>query len=232
MVEVIPCVDIQRGRAVRLYKGDPRLETVYFDSPLEAAQHWVSRGAGLVHLVDLDAATGAGENRTVILQIAQALSVPVEVGGGIRSLETAKTLLEGGVGRVVIGTAAVSNPELVTALLERFGAGAVVVSVDARDGMVAVKGWAETSRVSAAELASRVWDQGVRTLIYTDVTRDGTLEGLDVAPLEVMRTTWPGRLIAGGGVRDERDLEWLERIGIEGAIVGRALYEGTLAFPV
>jgi phosphoribosylformimino-5-aminoimidazole carboxamide ribotide isomerase len=132
---------------------------------------------------------------------------------------------------VVIGTAAVSNPELVTALLERFGAGAVVVSVDARDGMVAVKGWAETSRVSATELASHVWDQGVRTLIYTDVTRDGTLEGLDVAPLEVMRTSWPGRLIAGGGVHDQRDLELLERLGIEGAIVGRALYEGTLAFP-
>lgn len=231
VVEVIPCVDIQRGRAVRLYKGDPNQETAYFDSPMMAAQHWASRGAGLVHLVDLDAATGNGENRAMILEIAQRLTVPVEVGGGIRSLDAARTLLEGGVGQVVIGTAAVTNPELVAGLLERFGAGAVVVSVDARDGMVAVKGWAETSVVTATELAARVWDQGVRTLISTDVTRDGTLEGLDAVPLEAMRAAWPGRLIAGGGVRDTRDLDLLERLGIEGAIVGRALYEGTLAFP-
>jgi phosphoribosylformimino-5-aminoimidazole carboxamide ribotide isomerase len=231
VVEVIPCVDIQRGRAVRLFKGDPKLETVYFEHPLEAAQHWAQLGAGLVHLVDLDAATGAGENRSLILEIARELSVPVEVGGGIRSLEAAKTLLEGGVSHVVIGTAAVSNPELVTQLLEDFGAGAVVVSVDAKDGLVAVKGWQEASHVHATELAERVWAQGVRSLIYTDVTRDGTLEGLDAPPITAMRAAWPGRLAAGGGVRDTRDLELLERLGIEGAIVGRALYEGTLVFP-
>ncbi len=231
VVEVIPCVDIQRGRAVRLFKGDPKLETVYFEHPLEAARHWVKLGAGLVHLVDLDAATGAGENRAVILEIARELSVPLEVGGGIRSLDAARTLLEGGVSHVVIGTAAVSDPELVTQLLEDFGAGAVVVSVDARDGLVAVKGWLEASHVQATELAERVWAQGVRSLIYTDVTRDGTLEGLDAAPLEAMRAAWPGRLAAGGGVRDTRDLELLEDLGIEAAIVGRALYEGTLVFP-
>ncbi len=231
MVEVIPCVDIQRGRAVRLFKGDPKLETVYFEHPLEAAQHWAGLGAGLVHLVDLDAATGAGENRDIILKIAKELSVPIEVGGGIRSLEAARILLEGGAAQVVIGTAAVTNPELVAALLTDFGAGAVVVSVDARDGLVAVKGWLEASRVRATELAARVWAQGVKSLIYTDVSRDGTLEGLDRAPLEAMRAAWPGRLAAGGGVRDAQDLELLEDLGIEGAIVGRALYEGTLVFP-
>ena len=224
-------MDIQRGRAVRLFKGDPKLETVYFEHPLEAAQHWASLGAGLVHLVDLDAATGAGENRDIILKIAKELSVPIEVGGGIRSLEAARILLEGGVSQVVIGTAAVTNPELVTELLTDFGAGAVVVSVDARDGLVAVKGWLEASHVHATELAARVWAQGVKSLIYTDVSRDGTLEGLDRAPLEAMRAAWPGRLAAGGGVRDARDLELLEGLGIEGAIVGRALYEGTLTFP-
>ena len=232
MVEVIPCVDIQRGRAVRLYKGDPNRETVYFESPLEAAQHWVGRGAGLVHLVDLDAATGAGGNREVILEIARKLPVPVEVGGGVRSVETARALLEGGVAQVVIGTVAVSQPEVVDAVLERFGAGSVIVSVDARAGLVAVKGWAETSGVAATELAARVWAQGVRTLIYTDVSRDGTLEGLDEAPLEAVRAAWPGRLVAGGGVRDLRDIDLLERIGIEGAIVGRAIYEGTLELPI
>ena len=232
MVEVIPCVDIQRGRAVRLFKGDPKQETVYFESPLEAAKHWATKGAGLVHLVDLDAATGAGSNREVILEIARTLSVPVEVGGGVRSVEAARELLEGGVAHVVIGTVAVSQPEVVDAVLERFGAGGVVVSIDARAGMVAVKGWAETSQVHVTELAARVWTQGVRTLIYTDVTRDGTLEGLDAGPLEEVRAAWPGRLVAGGGVRDLRDIGLLESIGIEGAIVGRAIYEGTLEYPI
>ncbi len=231
MVEVIPCVDIQRGRAVRLFKGDPKLETVYFDSPLAAAQHWVGKGAGLVHLVDLDAATGAGSNREVILAIARTLKVPVEVGGGVRSLEAAQSLLKGGVRQVVIGTVAVTQPEVVDAILERFGAASVIVSIDAREGLVAVKGWAETSQVQATDLAAAVWAQGVRTLIYTDVTRDGTLEGLDETPLQAIRAAWPGRLLAGGGVATVKDLDLLERVGIEGAIVGRALYEGTLEFP-
>jgi phosphoribosylformimino-5-aminoimidazole carboxamide ribotide isomerase len=228
MVEVIPCVDIQRGRAVRLFKGDPKLETVYFEHPLEAAQHWVAKGAGLVHLVDLDAATGAGENRQIILGIAKTLNVPVEVGGGVRSLEAAKILLEGGVQQVVIGTVAVTNPEILDSILESFGVGAVIVSIDARDGLVAVKGWAETSHTHATDLAAKVWAQGVRTLIYTDVTRDGTLQGLNERPLEEIRAAWSGRLVAGGGVASSKDLDLLERVGIEGAIVGRALYEGTL----
>jgi phosphoribosylformimino-5-aminoimidazole carboxamide ribotide isomerase len=180
--------------------------------------------------VDLDAATGAGENREIILSIAKTLNVPVEVGGGVRSVEAARILLEGGVQQVVIGTVAVTNPEIVDSILESFGVGAVIVSIDARDGLVAVKGWAETSHTHATDLAARVWTQGVRTLIYTDVTRDGTLEGLDEKPLEEIRAAWAGRLIAGGGVASSQDLELLERVGIEGAIVGRALYEGTLAF--
>jgi phosphoribosylformimino-5-aminoimidazole carboxamide ribotide isomerase len=229
-VQVIPCVDIQRGKAVRLYKGDPKQETVYFESPLEAAKHWVSLGAEQVHLVDLDAATGAGSNRQIILEIARELNVPVEVGGGVRSLEAARELLMGGVAQIVIGTVAVTQPEVLNACLEDFGAGAVIVSIDARDGLVAVKGWAETSHTHATELAGQVWDAGVRTLIYTDITRDGTLEGLDAAPLEVMRAAWGARLIAGGGVRDTRDLDLLQKIGVEGAIVGRALYEGTLKY--
>ncbi len=230
MVQIIPCVDIQRGRAVRLYKGDPKLETVYFDSPLEAAQHWANLGAKLVHLVDLDAATGAGENRAIILEIAQKLPVPVEVGGGIRNLETAQELLSGGVSRIIIGTAAITNPEFLAAALLEFGAEKVVVSLDAKDGLVAIKGWAEQSTQTAVDAAARVWDVGVRTLIYTDIARDGTLEGLNPEPLKPMRSAWAGELIAGGGVRDERDIALLENLSIEGVIVGRAIYEGTLQF--
>ncbi len=230
VVNVIPCVDIQRGRAVRLYKGDPAQETVYWNSPIQAAQHWVGLGAAQVHLVDLDAATGTGSNAHLILEIAQTLTVPVEVGGGVRSVMAARALLSGGVGRVVIGTVAVTQPEILDAILSEFGAERVVVSVDAKDGLVAVKGWLETSAVQAVALAARVWDAGVRTLIYTDITRDGTLEGLDAPPLKVMRGVWRGELIAGGGVRDVGDLELLGALGVEGAIVGRALYEGTLKY--
>lgn len=215
---------------MRLYKGDPKQETVYFQSPLEAARHWVNLGAEQVHLVDLDAATGAGNNRDLILEIARELSVPVEVGGGVRSVDAARALLTGGVAQAVIGTVAVTQPEVLHACLESFGAGAIIVSIDAKDGLVAVKGWAETSHTHATDLASKVWEAGVRTLIYTDITRDGTLEGLDAKPLEAMRAAWNGRLIAGGGVRDTKDLDLLHAIGIEGAIVGRALYEGTLKY--
>lgn len=230
MVHVIPCVDIQRGRAVRLYKGDPKLETVYFDSPLKAAQHWANLGASLLHLVDLDAATGTGENRQIIFDIAKSLGVSVEVGGGIRNLETARQLLDGGVQRIIIGTAAVTNPEFLRAALLEFGAEHVVVSVDAKDGLVAVKGWAEQSSLTSTELAKQVWAAGVRTLIYTDIARDGTLEGLNPEPLAPMRAAWAGELIAGGGVRDQRDIRLLETLRIEGVIVGRAIYEGTLKF--
>jgi phosphoribosylformimino-5-aminoimidazole carboxamide ribotide isomerase len=225
MVQIIPCVDIQRGRAVRLYKGDPNLETVYFESPLEAAAHWASK-APLLHLVDLDAAVGTGENRSVILESAKQFTI--EVGGGIRSLKTARELLEGGVRRVVIGTAAVSDPEFLQAALDEFGSERVVVSLDAKDGVVALKGWLESSGQLATDLAGKMWAAGVRTLIYTDISRDGTLEGLNPEPLLPMRKAWQGELIAGGGVRDERDIALLETLGVEGVIVGRAIYEGTL----
>ena len=152
--QIIPCVDIQSGRAVRLYGGDPDRETVYFDSPLDAARHWVDLGAGLVHLVDLDAATGRGENRAVIHQIAAELGVPVEVGGGIRDRAAAETLMKAGVERVVIGTAAVKNPDLVRAACAKHP-GRVAVGIDARQGMVATEGWSEASTMTAAELARR-----------------------------------------------------------------------------
>ena len=232
MVNVIPCVDIQRGRAVRLYKGDPKLETVYFDSPLEAALHWANKGAQMVHLVDLDAATGTGENRAMILEIAKTLSVPIEVGGGIRNLESARQLLNGGVKRIIIGTAAITNPEFVSAAILEFGTEKVVISLDAKDGRVAVKGWAETSNQTAVEVATKVWEAGIRTLIYTDIARDGTLEGLNPEPLKPMRAIWAGEFIAGGGVRDQADIRLLETLRIEGVIVGRAIYEGTLKFGI
>ncbi|EYB68669.1 phosphoribosylformimino-5-aminoimidazole carboxamide ribotide isomerase [Deinococcus phoenicis] len=229
---IIPCVDIQSGRAVRLYEGDPDRETVYFESPLAAARHWAGLGAPLVHLVDLDAATGRGENRRVIRQITAELGVPTEVGGGIRDRETAEELLRAGVERVVIGTAAVKDPELVRTLIAAHGPERVVVSLDARGLEVATHGWAEGSGVSVAELTPALADAGLETLIFTDVTRDGTLRGLDRALMRQVRQLWTNTLIVGGGVANEADVRLLAEEGIHGAIVGRAIYEGTLAYPV
>ena len=229
MFQVIPAVDIQQGRAVRLFEGDPKRETVYFEDPLEAARHWLSLGAELLHLVDLDAALGTGNNSAVIEQIA-GLGARTELGGGIRSAAVAREWLQH-VNRVILGTAAVTQPELTRELLEEFGPERVVVSLDARDGLVAIHGWTETSSVDAFELAAELADQGLRTLIYTDVTRDGTMLGVNAEPVERMRAAFPHELLAGGGVASNADLDLYARLGLDGAIVGRALYEGTVSYP-
>lgn len=229
MFQVIPAVDIQQGRAVRLFEGDPKRETVYFEDPLEAARHWLSLGAELLHLVDLDAALGTGNNSAVIEQIA-GLGARTELGGGIRSAAIAREWLQH-VSRVILGTAAVTQPELTRELLEEFGPERVVVSLDARDGLVAIHGWTETSSVDAFELAAELADQGLRTLIYTDVTRDGTMLGVNAEPVERMRAAFPFELLAGGGVASNADLDLYARLGLDGAIVGRALYEGTVIYP-
>jgi phosphoribosylformimino-5-aminoimidazole carboxamide ribotide isomerase len=230
MFEIIPCVDIQNGRAVRLFEGDPKRETIYFENPLEAAQHWASLGAAWLHLVDLDAALGKGNNDFAIGQIAASLETNIEVGGGIRSLEVARKWL-GIVDRIVLGTVAISQPDIVDALVADYGADRIVISIDAKDGLVAVKGWAEVSSVQAVELAQRVTKQGITHVIYTDITRDGTLKGVNPEPVKAMREAFPHVLIAGGGVARDADLELYETLGLEGAIVGRALYEGTITYP-
>jgi len=223
---VIPAVDLQKGRAVRLYEGNPKKETVYFEDPVEAARHWEKQGARYLHLVDLDAALGEGDNREAIRRIAAAAGIPFEVGGGVRSLEAARELLALGADRVVVGTVAVRAPEVLWEMLAAFGPERVAVSVDARGLDVVVAGWQEATPLSAPELARRLWQEGVRTLIYTDVRRDGTLKGMDPEPLKAMRAAWPGYLIAGGGVGSEDDLRLMESLGLDAAIVGRALYEG------
>ncbi|CAN5582665.1 1-(5-phosphoribosyl)-5-[(5-phosphoribosylamino)methylideneamino]imidazole-4-carboxamide isomerase [soil metagenome] len=230
MFEVIPCVDIQGGRAVRLFEGDPDQETVYFERPLAAARHWAAGGCRWLHLVDLDAATGRGDNRHIIAEIAHDVSCKLEVGGGVRDLAAARRWLEC-VDRVVIGTAAVGEPHMVDALLADFGPERIIVSIDAKDGRVAVRGWAELSEVAATDLARRVAGQGVRQVIYTDISRDGTLRGVDPEPVRGMRAAFPHLLLAGGGVASDADLDLYESLGLEGAIVGKALYEGRIRYP-
>lgn len=223
---VIPAVDIQSGRAVRLFEGDPSQETVYYDNPVEAALHWQKQGAKMLHLVDLDAATGRGENRAVLREVAAAISIPFEVGGGVRSVETAQEILALGASRVVVGTVAVKAPEVLGRMLWEFGAERVVVSLDARGLEVVVSGWAEGTALRVQNLSLRMWDLGIRTLIYTDVRRDGTLAGLDLGVVREVRAAWPGFLIAGGGIASDADIVGLQNLGVEGAITGKAIYEG------
>lgn len=225
---VIPAVDIQSGRAVRLFEGDPRQETVYYENPVEAALHWQRQGVRMLHLVDLDAATGRGQNRAVLREIAQSIAIPFEVGGGIRSVETAREVLALGASRVVLGTVAVKAPEVLGRMLREFGPERVVVSLDARGLEVVVSGWAEGTAFEVQNLSLRIWDMGVRTLIYTDVRRDGTLAGLDLEVVREVRAAWPGFLIAGGGIASDADLWGLQNLGVEGAITGKAIYEGRI----
>lgn len=227
---MIPCVDVRLGRAVRLLEGDPERETVYDSDPLTAARRFDALGAPWIHIVDLDAALGTGSNQEVIETACRGVEASVEVAGGIRSVEDAALRLAFA-DRVVVGTAAVRDPRLVHELLDRFGPQRVVVSVDARGGEVAVSGWTEATGVRASDLARAMHAAGVETLIFTDVSRDGTMKGVDEVPVRPVRDAFPGTLYAGGGVGSDSDLALYESLGLQGAIVGRAIYEGKITYP-
>ena len=226
---IIPAIDIKDGRCVRLFQGEMDKETVYFEKPIDAARHWVKEGASFIHIVDLN---GAVEGRPVhakeVESICRETSLVVELGGGLRSVEAVQAALDLGVARVVIGTAAYDNAELLRALCERFP-GKIVAGIDARSGKVAVKGWQETTSMDAVELAQRCEADGASRIIYTDISRDGTREGVNVnETLDVARAV-KIPIIASGGVAtldDIRRLKEIERDGVEGVLIGRALYTG------
>ena len=231
-MEVIPAIDLRGGRCVRLHQGDFARETVFSDDPLAMARQWQEQGGPRLHLVDLDgAASGEPAHLEVITAIVDALDIPVQVGGGIRTAGTARAWLEAGADRVVIGTAAVRNPDMVQEVCRAHGAGRVVVAIDARDGMVAVQGWQEASEVSALELARRMAGLGVSRLLYTDISRDGTLSGPDLETNALLVRETGMAVLASGGVSSLEDIRQLVATGVEGVIVGRALYTGAVAVP-
>ena len=224
---IIPAIDLKQGRCVRLFQGEMDQETVYFEDPLDAARHWMDEGATIIHIVDLD---GAVEGRPVHMRQVEAIcretSLAVEIGGGLRSLETVEAAFELGIDRVVIGTAAYSNTGFLRLLCEKFP-GRIVAGIDARKGKVAVKGWKETTAMDAVALAQRCEQDGASRIIYTDISRDGTGTGINVdETLKIARAvTIP--VIASGGVaslEDLRTLAPLENEGVEGVVIGRALY--------
>jgi phosphoribosylformimino-5-aminoimidazole carboxamide ribotide isomerase len=226
---IIPAIDLKDGRCVRLFQGDMDKETVYFENPVDAARHWVDEGATFLHIVDLN---GAVEGRPVhtkeIAAICQLAGLSVELGGGLRSIEAAEAALNLGVARLVIGTAAYDNPEFLRALCKKFP-GKIVVGIDARQGKVAVKGWKKKTSMDAVELAKRCEQYGVSRIIYTDISRDGTQQGVNVEETLKIARAVKIPVIASGGVATLDDIHKLlplEKEGIEGVIVGRALYSG------
>lgn len=227
-MEIIPAIDLRGGRCVRLHQGDFSRETVFAADPVAMARHWRNLGARRLHVIDLDgAAQGKPVHVSLIGQIVRAVNIPVQVGGGLRQMEAIENLLLAGVARAILGTVALEDPALVKEACHRFGE-AILVSLDAREGRVATHGWQEASSVPAAELMEKMASLGVRRFIYTDIARDGTLTEPNFEAIAELKAKAPWPLLVAGGISSLAHLEKLAQLGMEGAILGRAIYTGHL----
>ena len=228
---IFPAIDIRGGKCVRLLKGDFKRETIFSDSPADMARKWQAQGAEYLHLVDLDGAlAGSSQNLTAIEKILESVDIPTELGGGIRTMEQIDKLLAMGITRVILGSAAVKNPALVREACAKYGE-RIVVGIDAKDGIVAVEGWGESGNIGVTELAQEMRKAGVKTIIYTDISRDGTLSGVNVEATVKLAQESGIKIVASGGVKSLNDIKALkeqEDAGIEGVIAGKAIYMGTL----
>ena len=231
-MDVIPAIDLLDGRCVRLYQGDYNKSQVFNENPVDVAKQWVEQGATLLHVVDLDGAkAGSVVNQSAIEAIAEAVSVPIQLGGGLRDRNTVKQVINLGVRRVILGTIAVEKPQLVKELCQEF-TGQIAIGIDARNGKVATRGWIETSEVLATDLAIQMQEFGASAIIYTDIQRDGTLSGPNFDALRELASAIDIPIIASGGVSSMTDLLSLlalEAQGVTGTIVGRALYTGDIS---
>jgi phosphoribosylformimino-5-aminoimidazole carboxamide ribotide isomerase len=227
---ILPAIDLMDGEVVRLRQGRKEEKTVYSNDPVAFAQKWEKEGGDYLHIVDLDAAfTGEQKNLEFVRKIAGAISIPCELGGGIRNETAVANALEAGVSRVVIGTRATESIEFVEQMASKFGSERVAVGIDARDGMVAVKGWTESAGVKAIELAKQAENAGAGTIIYTDIATDGMLQGPNFAEVQNMLAILNSQLIASGGVSNAEDVLKLSKFeNLYGVIIGKALYDGAL----
>ncbi|RDW21168.1 1-(5-phosphoribosyl)-5-[(5-phosphoribosylamino)methylideneamino]imidazole-4-carboxamide isomerase [Oceanobacillus chungangensis] len=225
---LFPAIDIRGGKCVRLIQGDYSKEKVYSDTPVDIARQWENKGAEYVHIVDLDGAkSGESMNQTLIKEIAANTKIPVQVGGGIRSLSVIEAYISSGVERVIIGTAAINDEEFLREAVAQYGS-KIAVSIDARNGFVATDGWTETSTVKALDLAKILEEIGVETIVYTDILKDGMLQGPNFGELQTINEATTMNVIASGGVSSKEDVTKLTSLDLYGAIIGKALYDGTI----
>lgn len=227
-MNIFPAIDLYDGKAVRLFKGDYNQMTVYSDNPLEVAKKFETLGATHLHLVDLEGAkNGYPGNLETIRRIVEETDLFTEVGGGIRTIETAKAYIESGVDRIILGTAAVENEAFLKEALSLFG-DKVAVGVDLKDGFVAIKGWTEKSALSAQDFLSKMEALGVKTIICTDISRDGAMQGSNNQLYKELSESYKIDLVASGGVSDINDIKTLTQMGLYGAIIGKAYYIGAI----
>jgi phosphoribosylformimino-5-aminoimidazole carboxamide ribotide isomerase len=228
---IIPAIDLKEGACVRLEQGLMDKATVYSDDPATTAKHWEAQGAELLHVVDLNGAfAGVPKNLKAIISIRKAIRMPIEVGGGIRDMATIRSLVSIGIDRIILGTAAIENPDFVREACREFP-GKIIAGIDARDGMVAIKGWAEVTNVKAVDLALQMQGYGVIAIIYTDIKRDGMLSGPNIEATQALAEALHIPVIASGGVHTMKDIENLLAIrgsGVSGVITGKAIYSGSL----
>ena len=229
-MRIYPAIDIKDGKCVRLVQGNYSNVTIYSDDPCQVALKWAEKGAEFIHLVDLDGArSGKSVNYDLIIRIVKSLNIPVQLGGGIRSIETIKDMLEQGVNRVILGTSTIKNMPMVKEAVKIYD-DKIVIGIDAKDGKVAVEGWEEVSKVSVEEIVDRMQSIGVKTIIYTDISKDGMLSGPNISAIENMVKIFKGDVIASGGVSCMKDIDDLRKTGVEGVIIGKALYTGDIEF--
>ncbi len=228
-MQIYPAVDIKDGKCVRLTQGNFDAVTVYEENPVKAAQNWLAQGASYLHIVDLDGAKqGNSQNEEIIAEIAKLSNIPVQTGGGVRSFEDIERKLSKGVARVILGTVAVHQPELVKQAVQKFGSDKIVVGIDAKNGNVAVAGWEEISNISALELCLQMKEYGIKTIIYTDIAKDGMMSGVNIDSTKELVEKTGLDIIASGGISSMQDLKKVQEIGVQGVIVGKALYQATL----
>lgn len=227
---IFPAIDIRNGKCVRLIQGDYNQEKVYNDSPVDTAKMWEEKGASYIHIVDLDGAkTGNSMNKAVIQHIAKEANIPIQVGGGIRSMDVINDYIMNGVDRVIIGTAAIQNKTFLREAVHTYGR-QIAVSIDARNGFVATDGWTDTSTVRALDLIKELEKIGVQTIVYTDILKDGMLQGPNLAEQKLVNDATSMNVIASGGVTSKKDIEDLQALNMYGTIIGKALYDGKINF--
>lgn len=229
-MKIFPAIDMKDGKCVRLTQGDFNKVTVYNNNPLEVAKMWEEKGAEYIHLVDLDGAKeGKSKNMKIIKRILKEVKIPIQIGGGIRDEDKANTLIDIGVSRIILGTIAINNRELLKNLVNKYDE-KIVVSVDAKKELVAIEGWNKTSAINSIEFVSDLEGVGVKSIVYTDIAKDGMMKGPNIDVYKKLNNSSNINIIASGGVSTKEDVMKLKEIGIYGCIIGKALYDNKISF--